>query len=280
MQVSNIDTWWRHSPARLWLLVCTTSEVTRCIGLQGRFEIGCNSQNPISEWHWESSNSVATSRTGNTSSGSPIALTEFRVLPDRFCRHFFAKWFCLPQQSHDFPKAGQSSFGCRPCWRPQFQHSFVVSLLVVRDASLLVRFFWPENCRTAWTDVVALFDCPTIRICSVMLSAARQISSVLISVRLVSRNNRSRTFVSWIPKISLSLRISFGVIVSNSQASYSLRNVVLYCSYDSPLSCVRLLNLYLSKGTFFRGWQYSANFLRTGTIRRSSPSCAQSRNVE
>ena len=38
--------------------------------------------------------------------------------------------------------------------------------------------------------------------------------------------------------MSLSLRISFGVIVSNSQASDSLRNVVLYCSYDSPLSCV------------------------------------------
>ena len=58
------------------------------------------------------------------------------------------------------------------------------------------------------------------------------------------------------------------VIVSNLQASDSLRNVVLYCSYDSPLSCVRLLNLYLSKGkVFFRLAIFREFFLRTGIIR-------------
>ena len=48
--------------ARLWLLVCTTSEVTRCIGPQSRFEFGCNSQNPISERHTENRLTVSPPR--------------------------------------------------------------------------------------------------------------------------------------------------------------------------------------------------------------------------
>ena len=43
--------------------------------------------------------------------------------------------------------------------------------------------------------------------------------------------SRSRTIASLMLKIILSLRISFGVIVSKSHPSASLRRTVLYCSY-------------------------------------------------
>ena len=118
---------------------------------------------------------------------------------------------------------------------------------------LLGCFLWISGSLT--TLVSASDSSVIIFICTAMLSAARQISSVLANVSLGSLNNRSLTLSSRIPNMRRSRSISSGVISRNSQLSASFRNVVRYCSYDSPSSWARLLKRYLSNGTLFLGSQ-------------------------
>ena len=151
--------------------------------------------------------------------------------------HFAEKWSIRWHWWHRLPKAGQVSFS-RRSWR--LPHLLQLAEATSRFEStglrlLLLLYTFITCTAVSLSDIVFIWD--------VMISAARQISSVLSIVSPVSRNKRSLTLLSHMPKMSLSRRMSFGVIVSKSQVSASLSSDVLYCSYCSPDSCTRLLNL-------------------------------------
>ena len=86
---------------------------------------------------------------------------------------------------------------------------------------------------------------------AVLLTDIVFICDVIISTDLVCSLDRQPSFTQHTPPHLViayaenvsALRMSFGVIVSKSQVSASLSRAVLYCSYSSPASCTRLLNV-------------------------------------
>ena len=82
---------------------------------------------------------------------------------------------------------------------------------------------------------------------------------------------QQKLLVHWTGTYNLTFQICFNIFC----LSDNFRNVVRYCSYDSPGSWACLLKQYLSNGTLFLGSQYAVNFPSTGTIFASSPSSAQ-----
>ena len=92
-------------------------------------------------------------------------------------------------------------------------HNFGTAL--VKGPASCFSFFWSLTALTTTPELPS----STTFICATILSAAWQISSVFLRVSSLSRSRRSLVFVSRIPKTSLSLSISSGVMDTKSQFS-------------------------------------------------------------
>ena len=174
-----------HAPAwnHLWLS-CTE----RLMGITMHWA-------PVSTWkrrqlpdssfsvtNCESSKCTADTRVWNTSSASSsMALMDLPCSRSNHHNTWLQNGLACGTCCKSCPYAGQSSFWWYSCLQPQFQHSRV-GLLSCGLSMELYLCSWCDL--TALTVAPKLSMWPTTFICAIMLSAARQISSVLERVRI------------------------------------------------------------------------------------------------